>query len=75
MESILLEDNPHRTNFRAYDHFIEQEMLANASTLMTKKEILAIIGARRVGKSTLSNLLIKELLGRVSRQKLFFLQP
>ena len=62
MESILLEDNPHWNNLNAYDNFISRELLPKAVSYLTTKQILALIGARRVGKSTLAKLMIKELL-------------
>ena len=54
MESILLEDNPHWNNLNAYDNFISRELLPKAVSYLTTKQILALIGARRVGKSTLA---------------------
>lgn len=72
MESILLEDNPHWNNLSAYDNFISRELLPKAVSYLTVKQILALIGARRVGKSTLAKLMIKELLKTVEAKNIFF---
>lgn len=73
MESILLEDNPHWNNLNAYDNFISRELLPKAVSYLTTKQILALIGARRVGKSTLAKLMIKELLKTVEAKNIFFI--
>ena len=73
MESILLEDNPHWNNLSAYDNFISRELLPKAVSYLTTKQILALIGARRVGKSTLAKLMIKELLKTVEAKNIFFI--
>ncbi len=70
MESILLEDNPHWVNGDIYNSFIPREILKKALSFISTKEIIAIIGARRVGKSTLAKLMIKELLTQVHHPKI-----
>lgn len=72
MDSILLEDNPHWVNVRAYDSFVPRELLMSVVAFLDAKEILAIIGARRVGKSTLSRLLIKDLIEKGTAPKNIF---
>lgn len=74
MDSILIEDNPHWTDPGAYDRFVEREVLPKAEAMLEPKEVLAIVGARRVGKSTLAKLLIRTLLQRgVNARNLFFI--
>ena len=73
MESIILEDNPHWINDDVYDHFISREILSKAISYLNTKEILALIGARRVGKSTLAKLMIKKLLKTVPAKNIFFI--
>ena len=73
MKSILLEDNPHWINKNSYDNFILREILADAIEFLQTKEILALIGARRVGKSTIAKLLIKELLKTTNTNNIFFI--
>ena len=72
MESILLEDNPHWINVHAYDSFVTRELLAKAEAFLEAKEVLAIIGARRVGKSTLAKQLVKTLIEKGSAPKNIF---
>lgn len=73
MESILLEDNKHWNNKNAYDNFINREILNKAISYLNTKQIIALIGARRVGKSTLAKLMIKELLKTVDAKNIFFI--
>ena len=73
MESIILEDNPHWIDKKAYSHYEKREILQKAISLLDTKEILALIGARRVGKSTLAKLLINELLKTVEAKNIFFI--
>ncbi|MDX9813926.1 MAG: ATP-binding protein [Sulfurimonadaceae bacterium] len=73
MEYILLEDNPHWNNLNVYDNFISREVLSKALSYLTAKQIIALIGARRVGKSTLAKLMIKELLKTVPAKNIFFI--
>ncbi len=73
MESILLEDNPHWVSSKVYDTFVKREALDKALSFLDTKEVLAIIGARRVGKSTLAKLIIKELLKNVEAKNIFFI--
>lgn len=74
MEHILLEDNNHWINSKAYDDFVPRTALKKAKEFLKAKEVLAIIGARRVGKSTLAKLLIKELLeSGVKNSNIFFI--
>lgn len=73
MESILLEDNKHWIDISCYDNFVNREILPKAIDFLNAKELVAIIGARRVGKSTLAKLMIKELLKSVNRKNIFFI--
>ncbi len=74
MESILLEDNPHWIKSDAYNNFVQRDILPKALTYLDTKHILALVGARRVGKSTLAKLMIKELLLRdVKAKNIFFI--
>jgi len=73
MDSILLEDNNHWINTHSYDSFVDRDILNKAILYLETKEILALIGARRVGKSTLAKLLIKELLKSVEAKNIFFI--
>lgn len=73
MESIILEDNPHWLDNNIYNKFEQRDILQKAISLLLTKEILAIIGARRVGKSTIAKLLINELLKSVGSKNIFFI--
>jgi len=73
MDSILLEDNRHWVNQSIYGDFTSREILAKAVKYLGAKEILALVGARRVGKSTLAKLLIHELLKSVEAKNIFFI--
>jgi len=73
MESILLEDNKHWSDAGAYEHFVEREALQKAISYLLAKQIVALIGARRVGKSTLAKLMIRELLKSVDAKNIFFI--
>jgi predicted AAA+ superfamily ATPase len=75
MDSILLEDNPHwlKSASEIYNEYTQRELLEKALAYMEAKEIIAIIGARRVGKSSLTKLMIKSLLEKVEAKNIFFL--
>lgn len=73
MESILLEDNKHWNDTKAYDGFIGRKVLGKAISYLSTKQVIALIGARRVGKSTLAKLMIKELLKTVNAKNIFFI--
>lgn len=73
MDSILLEDNRHWVNQSIYGNFVSREILEKAIKYLGAKEILALVGARRVGKSTLAKLLINELLNSVEAKNIFFI--
>ena len=73
MDSILLEDNPHWVNSNTYDNYTNRRVLKKALRLVEAKEILAILGARRVGKSTLAKLIIKALLNSIEAKNIFFI--
>ena len=75
MDSILLEDNPHwlKKSNEVYDNYTHREMLPTALDYLSAKEIVAIIGARRVGKSSLTKLMIKALLQEVDSKNIFFI--
>ena len=75
MNSILLDDNPHwlKSADDVYKNYTHREMLTKAMNYLSAKEIVAIIGARRVGKSSLTKLMIKELLQEVDSKNIFFI--
>lgn len=75
MDSILLEDNPHwvQNVSEVYANYVHREKLEIAMAFLEPKEIVAIIGARRVGKSSLAKLMIKSLLKEVSPTNIFFI--
>ncbi|MEA3554197.1 MAG: ATP-binding protein [Campylobacterota bacterium] len=73
MESVILEDNQHWIKDDVYDHFKSREVLKKAISYLNTKEVLALIGARRVGKSTLAKLIIKELLKTTNSKNIFFI--
>ena len=73
MESVLFEDNPHWTNKHVYDHYTSRELLPKALSYLDTKQIIALIGARRVGKSTIAKLMIKELLKSTEAKNIFFI--
>ena len=75
MDSILLEDNPHwlKSTNEVYIDYTHREMLPTALEYLSAKEIVAIIGARRVGKSSLTKLMIKALLKEVNSKNIFFI--
>ena len=73
MESVLFEDNPHWTDKRVYDHYSPREILPKALSYLDTKQIIALIGARRVGKSTIAKLMIKELLKSTEAKNIFFI--
>ena len=75
MDSILLEDNPHwlKSTNEVYIDYTHREMLPTAVEYLSAKEIVAIIGARRVGKSSLTKLMIKALLKKVNPKNIFFI--
>jgi len=73
VESILLEDNQHWIKSDVYNNFTTRDILQKALSFLATKQILALIGARRVGKSTLAKLMIKELLSSVEAKNIFFI--
>ncbi len=73
MDSILLEDNAHWVNQSIYGDFVSREILDKAIKYLGTKEILALVGARRVGKSTLVKLLINKLLKSIEAKNIFFI--
>ena len=73
MESIIYEDNRHWDKPSVYDDFIGREILPKAISYLSTKQIIALVGARRVGKSTLAKLMIKELLKTVKSKNIFFI--
>ncbi len=75
MDSILLEDNPHwlKSVDEVYNNYTNREMLPTALDYLSAKEIVAIIGARRVGKSSLIKLMIKALLKELNPKNIFFI--
>lgn len=75
MDSILLEDNPHwvQKADALYNDYAHRELLEKALAYLSAKEVLAIIGARRVGKSSLTKLMMKSLLQDVNAKNIFFI--
>lgn len=75
MDSILFEDNPHWTKdaSEVYNDYVHREKLELALEYLTPKSIVAIIGARRVGKSSLAKLMMKALLREVNPTNIFFI--
>ena len=76
MDFILLEDNPHwlKNSNEVYNNYTHREMLPVALDYLSAKEIVAIIGARRVGKSSLTKLMIQALLQKeVDSKNIFFI--
>ena len=73
MDSILYEDNPHWIDKNAYDAFVPREILAQALSYLEAKQVIALIGARRVGKSTIAKLMIRELLKNTEAKNIFFI--
>ena len=75
MDSILLEDNPHwvKDPSEVYDEYTHREKLDTALTYLGAREIIAIIGARRVGKSSLTKLMMRSLLKEVNPKNIFFI--
>jgi len=73
MESTILEDNPHWLDLDVYIGFEKRDILQKAIKLLATKEIIALIGARRVGKSTIAKLLINELLKEIDAKNIFFI--
>ena len=73
MEQILIEDNPHWFNSSAYSSFVNRDILDIALNFLKTKHIIALVGARRVGKSTLAKLMIRELLKSVEPKNIFFI--
>lgn len=75
MDSVLLEDNPHwvKKADEIYNDYVHRELLEKALAYLSAKEVLAIIGARRVGKSSLTKLMIKSLLQDVNAKNIFFI--
>ncbi|MFA6145705.1 MAG: ATP-binding protein [Sulfuricurvum sp.] len=72
MDSILLEDNPHWDRPDAYSQYIPRKQLSLALSFMNAKEVIAILGARRVGKSSLTRLMIQSLLSTTNPRNIFF---
>lgn len=75
IDSVLLEDNQHWTNQSIYDKYVSRTILPKAIKYLEAKEIVALIGARRVGKSTLAKLLIKNLIQEenIDPKQIFFI--
>ncbi len=75
MDYILLEDNPHwlKKPNEVYNNYADREALERALAYLSAKEIVAIIGARRVGKSSLIKLMIKSLLQEVNAKNIWAL--
>ncbi|SHO80333.1 hypothetical protein MNB_SV-15-659 [hydrothermal vent metagenome] len=75
MDSTLLEDNPHwiKDANEVYNEYAHREKLDKALSYLNAREIIAIIGARRVGKSSLAKLIIKSLLKEVNPKNIFFI--
>lgn len=73
MDSILVDDNPHWDTPDPYTHYVPREKLSIAMRFMKAKEVIAILGARRVGKSSLARLMIHSLLLTTNPKNIFFI--
>ncbi|ADR34356.1 AAA ATPase [Sulfuricurvum kujiense DSM 16994] len=73
MDSILIDDNPHWDTPEAYGQFSPREKLTHALSFLKAKEVIAILGARRVGKSSLARLMIRSLLPTTNPRNIFFI--
>lgn len=73
MDSILIEDNPHWDTPNPYADYVPREKLSVAMRFMKAKEVIAILGARRVGKSSLARLMIRSLLPTTNPKNIFFI--
>lgn len=73
MDSILIDDNPHWDTPEAYSKFSPREKLSHALSFLKAKEVIAILGARRVGKSSLARLMIRSLLQTTNPKNIFFI--
>lgn len=73
MDSILIDDNPHWDTPEAYSEYISREKLIQALSFLKAKEVIAILGARRVGKSSLARLMIRSLLPTTNPRNIFFI--
>ncbi|MGE4294134.1 MAG: ATP-binding protein [Campylobacterales bacterium] len=73
MDSILVDDNPHWDALHAYDEYSPREKLDQALSFLKAKEAIAILGARRVGKSSLARLIIRSLLPATNPRNIFFI--
>lgn len=73
MDSILIDDNPHWDTPDTYTDYVPREKLSIAMRFMKAKEVIAILGARRVGKSSLSRLMIRSLLPTTNPKNIFFI--
>ncbi|MEF3191535.1 MAG: ATP-binding protein [Campylobacterales bacterium] len=73
MDSILIDDNPHWYSLNPYPEYTPREKLAVAMDFMNSKEVIAILGARRVGKSSLAKLMIRSLLPTTNPRNIFFI--
>lgn len=72
MEQTLFEDNPHWSDTKAYSHLATRQVLQKAISYMETKHIIALVGARRVGKSSIAKLMIGELLKSVEAKNICF---
>ncbi len=73
MDSILIDDNPHWDSPDPYAGYVPREKLSVAMGFMKAKEVIAILGARRVGKSSLARLMIRSLLPTTNPRNIFFI--
>ncbi len=73
MDSILINDNPHWDTPDPYTEYAPREKLSIAMDFMKAQEVIAILGARRVGKSSLARLMIRSLLPTTNPKNIFFI--
>jgi uncharacterized protein len=73
MDSILIDDNPHWDRPDPYTEYTPRKKLSAAMDFMRAKEVIAILGARRVGKSSLARLMIRSLLPTTNPRNIFFI--
>lgn len=55
-------------------HLVERMLLAEVAPWIERKEIIAVLGARRAGKTELLRLLIGKLLQNVPKENIFFIK-
>ena len=72
-EHILLEWNPWWTSPYRVDH-IHRDVMVEFENWMPRKEIIAITGTRRSGKTTLMYIMIESLLKTIPKENILFIK-